>query len=196
MMPIRLILGCALLLATSLCFGQVTPSGFERPLALKAGVGYSNFDSDWNGRLSGPALWVDWSFNQGPAFLQRLGIEAEARDLNYARTSPLSGLRFDTAAAGPTYTFRGSPAIRPYCGFLVGLGSIDFPRAKGTGYSHDTRTIYEPGAGVDWLIASRVRLRAAYEYQFWPDFFYRHTLNPSGLTLGASYAFGERSGTE
>jgi opacity protein-like surface antigen len=188
-MRIKLIVGAVLLLASQHSFGQVSPAGHEQSFPLKVGLGFSNFDSDWNGRISGPSLWLDWNLHQAPSFMNGLGLEIEARDLHYG--SPLSQLRFDTLSGGAIYSFRARQNIRPYVQFLVGLGSVDFPRTQ-SGYSHDTRTITEPGGGIDWQIASRLKLRAGYEYQFWPDLFHGHALNPSGFTIGTAYDFGER----
>ncbi len=188
-MRLKPILSVALLLSATHLFAQVNPAGFERTVPLKLGLGISDFSTDWAGRISGPSLWADWSFHQVPAFLNGLGVEIEARDLNYARTAHVPTLRFDTAVAGPIYAFSQHRAIRPYGQFLIGLGSMDFPSSNKR-YTHDTRTIFEPGGGVEFLIASRVQLRAAYEYQFWPDMFGHHALNPNGFTLGTAYDFG------
>ena len=180
-----------LLLSTTQLFGQVRPAAFDRTMPLQVGLGFSNFATDWGtaGRISGPSLWVNWSFHQVPAFLNGLGVEIEARDLNYARTAGGSTLRFDTAAAGPIYTFNQHRGIHAYGQLLGGLGSMDFPTSNKR-YTHDTRALYEAGGGVECLVLSRVRLRAGYEYQFWPDFFHHHALNPNGFTIGTAYDFG------
>ncbi len=188
-MRIKLMMGAVLLLASQHSFGQVSPAGYERSVPLKVGLGFSDFNTDWTGRIAGPTLWMDWNLNRVPPIMNGLGIEIEGRDLNYARTGGLSRLRFDTAAAGPVYSFGHHRRIRPYGAFLLGLGSLDFNAIK-TRYSHDTRTIFAPSGGVDCLIASRMRLRAGYEYQFWPDLFNHHALNPSGFTIGTAYEFG------
>jgi opacity protein-like surface antigen len=189
LMRLKLILSVALLVSATHLFGQAHPAGYNGAVPLKLGIGFSNFNTDWGGRISGPNLWVNWSVRQVPGVLKGLGVAIEARDLNYARSAHISTLRFDTATAGAIYNFDQNRAIRPYGEFLMGLGSIDFPSANRR-YTHDTRTIYVPGGGLECLIASRVRLRAGYEYQFWPDFFHHHALTPSGFTIGTSYDFG------
>jgi len=189
-MRLKLFLSVGLLVSTTHLFGQVYPAGYHRSVPMKLGVGLSNFDTDWAGRISGPNLWVNWRIGQAPSFLNGLGVAIEARDLNYARTADIPKLRFDTATAGPIYTFGERRTIHGYGEFLMGLGSIDFHSANKT-YSHDTRTIYGPGAGLECLIGSRLRLRAGYEYQFWPDLFHHHALNPSGFTIGTAYDFGQ-----
>ncbi len=194
-MRLNVILSVALLVSTTHLFGQVYPAGYNRAVPLKVGFGFSNFNTDWAGRISGPNLWVNWGVPQVPGFLNGLGIAIEARDLNYARTAHIPRLRFDTAAAGPIYNFGQHRAIHGYGQFLVGLGSIDFPPINKR-YSHDTRTIFAPAGGLECLIASRVRLRAGYEYQLWPDLLRHHALTPSGFTIGTAYDFGKNRARE
>jgi hypothetical protein len=189
-MRLKVILSVALLVSTTHLFGQVYPAGYERAVPLKVGFGFSNFNTDWAGRISGPTLWANWNLHQVPGFLNGLGVAIEVRDLNYARTAHVPKLRFDTATAGPIYNFRQYRSIRGYGEFLMGLGSMDFPSANKR-YSHDTRTIFAPAAGLEFQIASRVRVRAGYEYQFWPDLFHHHALTPSGFTIGTAYDFGK-----
>jgi opacity protein-like surface antigen len=167
-------------------YSQVAPEAKAPGIPLTVGVGYSNYATDWSGRLEGPALWLDWNFYKGPTFLHGLGIEVEARDLNYGRSTPK--LRMDTLSGGVIYTFH-SRRFNPYAKFLVGYGSIDFD-VNAPNYSHDTRTLYAPGAGLDYRLFRNVWVRGNYEYQFWPDFFNHHTLNPDGLTVGVSYDLG------
>lgn len=187
----KFLLGLGLLVATTPLFGQVRPAGFERTIPLKVGFGYSNFDSDWNGRVAGPSAWVDWTLSQAPGLLNRFAIEAQARRLSEDNGS--FHLRYNTFAGGPVYNvdIRRHPWIRPYAGFLVGIGSLDFPPTK-SGYSHDTRTVYSPTGGADLTLVSRVKLRAGYDYQYWPDLFHHHALNPAGLTIGVTYDFGAK----
>jgi hypothetical protein len=188
-MRIKLVVGVVLLLGSQHSFAQVSPPGMERSVPIKVGLGFSNFDSDWNGRISGPSLWIDWNLHQLPTFMSGLGVEIEARDLSFG--SPVARLRYDTLSGGAIYTFLPHRNVRPYAQLLVGLGSVDFPRTP-SGYSHDTRTITEPGGGIDCRIISRVKVRVGYQYQFWPDLFHGHSLNPTGFTIGTAYDFGER----
>ena len=188
-MRTNLIMGAALLLVSQFSFAQARPAAIDHPIPLKIGIGISNFDSDWNGRISGPTIWADCNLNRMPSSLSGLGLEAEYRDLSFG--SPVSRLHYETISGGAIYSFRAHRDFRPYGQFLVGFGSVDFPPTK-SGYSHDTRTITEPGVGIDWRMVSRLRIRAGYEYQFWPDLFHGHALNPSGFTIGTSYDFADR----
>jgi opacity protein-like surface antigen len=157
-------------------------------LPLSVGVGYSNYYTDWSGRLQGPMLWADWNFYHAPSFLRGFGIEVEGRDLNYGRTSSQLNLRQDTALGGAIYTWRHYRNFHPYGKYLAGIGSIDF-RSSNPTYNHDSRAVYAPGGGVEYRAWRNVWVRGDYEYQFWTDFFNHHALNPNGITIGASYDF-------
>lgn len=175
--------------ASTPSFSQVVPSAERRGLPLSLGAGYSNFDSDFSGRISGIAAWADWTFYRAPGHLKGLGLEIEGRDLNFARTGTVPNLRFDTLAGGPIYTFRYYRRFHPYCKVEFGFGSVDFVSSIPT-YSHDTRQFYAPGGGVDYRLARSVWLRGDYQYQIWPAF--GRLLNPNGFTIGASYDFYRR----
>jgi hypothetical protein len=173
---------------------QVTYSAEEGKLPFTVGAGVSDFLDDWgntNPRQVGITMWVDWRVPHLPSRLQGLGIEFEGRDINYATPSYLPGHRMDTALGGPIYQWRGKSRIRPFGKYLLGIGSIDFP--NGTTYSHDTRTVYEPGGGVDVRFWNSFSVRGEYDYQFWHQLFGTHDLTPNGYTIGAVYDFGLRS---
>ena len=181
-MNLKMLLAVLGLVGAIPVFCQVTPEGIRGGAPLAVGVGYSNYYTDWNGRLEGPAVWIDW----GPSFLHGFGIEVEGRDLNYGRTKAQSNLRFDTAGGGALYTLRCNPTFHLYAKYLVSYGSTDFNVGVPT-YTHDTRTDYAPGGGLELRMFRDVWVRGDYEYQFWPDFFKHHTQNPQGFTIGLSY---------
>lgn len=152
-------------------------SGGQAPgIPLTVGVGYSNYATDSSGRLSGPSLWIDRNFYQGPSYLRGLGFEAETRDLNCDRTGGSPNLRMDTASGGVIYTWHHLHNFNPYMKFLIGYGSIDFTVANTPNYKHDTRTLYAPRGGLDYRVFRNVSVRGNYDYQFWPDFFNHHAL--------------------
>ena len=167
-------------------FSQVTQHGTRNGLPLNAGIGYSNYHTDWSGRLGGPMFWVDWNFYNAPGCLNGFGLEVEGRDLNYNRTGGDSNLRMDTISGGVIYNWRHYRRFHPYARFLAGNGSIDFTSST-PHYSHDTRVVYAPGGGAEYRIYHNVWLRGDYQYQFWPDFFGHHTMNPTGFTFGVAY---------
>ncbi len=183
----KMLLAAFIFGASIASFSQVVPPvEQQRGLPLSLGAGYSNFESDLSGRISGIAVWIDWSFYRAPGPLRGLGIEVEGRDLNFGRTGTMPNLRFDTIAGGPIYTFRHYRRFHPYGKFLFGFGSIDFTSSIPT-YSHDTRGFYDLGGGLDYRLTRTIWLRGDYQYQFWPDFG-----NPHGFTIGASYDFYRR----
>jgi opacity protein-like surface antigen len=189
------------------------------PLVVGAGATYFYLDwgHDALGHrrgMMGGTMWADWNLYDLPHYLNGFGVEVEARELRLngpielttdyvfpnctpTATNPcknLFSMRHDTAEGGAIYTMRRWVRFQPYGKFLAGFGSMDFPtnvsRPDGTPYSHDTRTIYVPGGGLNYRITRHVAMRIDYEYQFWPHFLgHQNTLNPNGLSVGATYGF-------
>src|ERR1700733_10039623 len=172
-----------LLTAGTPLLSQVAPAtndGGGPPLVI--GAGFSDFHTDWSGRLGGPAIWINWNFYDGPSFLRGFGVEAEGRDLNYLRSGGDPKLRQDTVGGGPIYTWRRFYKVHPYGKFLIGYGSMDFTTGD-PNYTHDTRTGYTPGGGAEYRSFPHIWVRGDYEYQFWTDFFHHHAMNPQGFTV-------------
>lgn len=167
---------------------QVVPPAETPGLPLTIGIGYSNFYSDWNGRISGISTWIDYDLYRVPSYLRGFAIEAEGRDLSFGLTGTDPKLRFDTIAGGALYKVRHYHNFHPYGKILFGFGSMDFTTSIPT-YSHDTRPILAPGGGLDYRLTRTIWLRGDYEYQFWNNFFGYHALNPNGFTIGAFYDF-------
>jgi len=199
-MALRLSLKLALfvvLCSTTLpLFSQVVPAASQRSrLPIAVGIGTSDFSIDWGPgrRMEGVTAWIDWTdIPRMPRFLDGLGIDVEARDINAGRPSVVPKMRQDTAAGGLSYTVRKFGKVQPYGKYLLGFGSIEFGplRNAPATYTHDTRVIYAPGAGLKFQAFKSLWVRADYEYQFWPKIFGPHTLNPNGFTIGAMYALG------
>jgi opacity protein-like surface antigen len=187
-----LFLTVLLVSASISAFSQVVPEiGHPgKGLPLSVGVGYSTYDTDWSGRLSGGVLWADWNFYKLPPLLDGFGLEIEGRDLNLDRTGGDPKLRMDTLEGGVIYTTHFYRRFHPYMKFMVGDGSIDFSLQNFPNYTHDTRIMYVPGVGADTRFYKSLWFRVNYEYQFWPSFFNYHTLNPSGVDFGVAYDFG------
>lgn len=181
-----------LLLCTSIsALSQVEPSAGRpgRGWPLSVGVAYSNYATDWSGRLSGTTVWADWNFYKLPPLFDGFGVEIEARDLSYGRTGADPKLRMDTLEGGVIYTTHFYRRFHPYAKFMFGDGSIDFTSSD-PNYSHDTREMYVPCVGVDTRFYKSLWLRANYERQWWPNFFNHHALNPGGVDIGVAYDFG------
>jgi opacity protein-like surface antigen len=133
-----------------------------------------------------------------PHLLRGIGLEVEARDLNYGRSATQPpDLRDDVASGGVIYSWHRFRSIRPYGKFLMGYGNTDEGSLVSTVRWHDSRTVTSMGGGVEYRAWRSVWVRADYEYQTWPDFF-KHSnpaipqglLNPQGFTVGAMYHFG------
>jgi opacity protein-like surface antigen len=170
------------------------------PIAV--GIGLSGFNPDYgHGHMLGGTLWIDYFPERLPSRLHGLGIEAEARDLNYGRSATVhAGLREDVGSGGVIYSWSRFRNFRPYGKFLMGFGNTDYlstgPYAPPS-RRHDSRTVTSMGGGLEFHAYRTIWVRADYEYQSWPDFF-KHSnhaipaglLNPQGFTVGALYHFG------
>lgn len=110
------------------------------------------------------------------------GIEGEA---NWAQWHQQSDTYATTYLVGPRYQFDaiGDYRYRPWVKFLVGAGEFNFPY----NYAYGTYLVMAPGAGIDYRLSSRVRLRLCdAEYQYWPGFTYGAMSNLS-VSAGVRY---------
>lgn len=192
----------ALLLAVlaSSASAQVTYAGHQDHPRFSVGGAFSTYNMDWGpGQVLGTTIWADWHPPFMDGFLHDFSIEAEARDLSGHRGTVPSGQlqsgkpilpRTDTLGGGLIY----HPArfrfyrFEPYAKGLISYGSIDFTLAN-PNYSHDSRTLYSLGGGLNYRVSHRITARADYEYQFWPSLL-GGGLDPRGFSFGAAYNFG------
>lgn len=191
------LLASILICAPAFLISQSTHAGEQDQVPYAAGLGLSSFsDSNFgSGRILGGTLWAECNPEIPILFLDGLGLEIEARDLNYARSSSQpSNFRQDTASGGAIYHWRHYSRFKPYGKFLFGFGSVDFH--GGPGYNHDTRSVRTLGGGFDLRATRTIWVRADYEYQWWPHFGADpqdpsggYSLTPQGFTLGAVYSF-------
>jgi opacity protein-like surface antigen len=191
--PISMLLPAVLFLAANLPASAQSHYSAERggwPLVV--GGGASQFNMDWghapNGNqriLTGVTVWAEW--NRLPHLPKGLGMAVEGEHINWGQPANLPQLRIDAGLGGPMYTWRHYKRINLYGKCLFGLGGLYFPPLGN--YSHDTRTVTAPGGGADFRAWNSFWLRADYEYQFWPDLFRGHALNPHGVTFGVVYDF-------
>jgi opacity protein-like surface antigen len=174
-------------------FAQVEPavrSGGTSQLAVGGGV--SDFNVDWGKtRKEGYTLWADWRPPLLPHFLNGLNLELEGRDIRWNTGDKPPGFRLVTGSGGAMYEWRHLRNFRPYAKGLIGFGGIYFGKSQGgtvaKPYTHDTRTIYAPGVGIEYRVVGNLWARADYEYQFWPKLTGNNFLNPQGFTFGAVY---------
>ena len=193
----RLMLAALFLATASSMSSQVTPAsrgGASSQLAVGGGISY--FNVDWGrSRMEGYTLWADWRPPMMPHFLNGLHIELEGRDISLNPGDKPSSFREAVGSGGAMYEWRHYRNFRPYAKGLIGFGGINFGHNIGAPppykpYTHDTRTVYAPGFGVEYRAFGNIWARADYEYQFWPELTGHTFLTPQGLTAGLMYDFG------
>src|ERR1035437_1040588 len=152
---------------------QTVPAATEKYLPFAIGAGFSGYNPHYgHGHLLGGTLWIDYTPNRVPRLLRGIGIEAEARDLNYGRSSSQPpNLREDAAGGGVIYSWPRFRDFRPYGKFLMGFGNTDYGSKITQARGHDSRNVTSMGGGVEFRAFRSVWVRADYEYQSWPDFF-------------------------
>lgn len=193
-MRLKIFLAALMIVVSVPAFAQVAPAATSQgSLPLSVGGGFTSTELDWGHgrRMLGPTIWLDWNLSHLPSYLNGLGVELQARDIQFSRPSSLPRMRQDTFGGGAIYTVRRYKRIRPYGKLLLSYGSIDFYNPNPF-YKHDTRTVYSAGGGLEYHLAGRLWLRGDYDYQFWPHFL-GGTLDPQGITGGVSYKFGHQA---
>jgi Outer membrane protein beta-barrel domain len=197
------VLAALLLASAAQVFPQTVPAATKSPSRVSVGAGVCGYNDAYHspgtspypsGIMEGATIWLDIYPNRGPAFLQGLGVEAEARSIDFGRPSAQpSNLREDTGGGGAIYTWRHFRSFTPYGRFLWELGSVDF---KGVpGYNHDNRDLRAFGGGINYRMSRNVWVRADYTEQSWQRLFVNYkvtpvtwfVLKPRGVTIGVSY---------
>jgi hypothetical protein len=167
---------------------QSNPSAAEGAWPIIAGGGLSRFNLTYpnvkSSTMEGPTFWADWV--DIPFLPKQIGLQAEYRKINMGAPSDAPQLRTDAFLGGPTYTMTFS-RLAVYGKGLAGYGTLNFP-PFGT-YSHDSRTIYGFGGGLEYRTWNSIWLRGDYEYQYWPDLFLVGGMHPNGVTFSVGYDF-------
>jgi hypothetical protein len=182
---------CALLVSCASAAGaQVVPAA-ERPhFDFAFGSGASSWNPDYGtGRMLGVTVWTDFRPSL-PAALYGLGVEAEARDVDWHRNNQPGNFREATIGGGPIYTLTRYRKVQPYVKFLADFAGMNF-RVSDPYYTHDTRNAYVPGGGLEARTLPYLWVRLDYEYQIWqPLFSNTKRPTPQGFTLGMKWDFG------
>ncbi len=178
----KLVLAALIVLSTLPVFAQVAPAAKISGIPLGVGVGISDYGLDYGQgrRMIGISAWADYTVWHG------LGIAAEGTSIFAAKPSSLTRMKQDTIKGGLIYKPHEIYHLHPYVKGLVGLGSIDFPSHNPL-YTHDTYSMFAAGGGLEYRVWNTIYVRGDYEYQFWSNFHGKHTLEPSGVTIGATY---------
>jgi hypothetical protein len=116
-------------------------------------------------------------------FTWRYGIEGET---NWAVLRQVEETHATTYLIGPRYQLAGlgdDAKLRPYVKFLIGDGYFNFPYS----YAYGNYFVMAPGAGMDYRVNQRIRLRLFdVEAQYWPGFTYGSATNLS-VSTGVRY---------
>jgi hypothetical protein len=145
------------------------PGGYIS-IGVTGSLFHVNYDKRWVG---GGGLYVDANL------YRKFGVEFQGQSLRYNQES---GTRQTTYLAGPRYSFR-SHGLVPYVKFLAGAGTFTFPYS----YAHGDYLVLAPGAGVDYGLSERLKVRLInVEYQNWRQFEFGN-LHPYGVSVGISY---------
>jgi hypothetical protein len=153
-----LVLGVLVLSGVS-CYGQVEDSATAGTVPLTVGGYFSYFDASYaSNKSAGLGAFIDYS----PLLSGNLGVEGEGRWLKFGGGNSFSEYNY---LVGPRYRFYyKSDKYQPYAKFLVGAGEIDFP----FDLAHGGYFVMAPGGGVDVSLKEHWKVRADYEFQFWP----------------------------
>ncbi len=175
-------IGFLLVVLAAVCHGQARYAGTGPGSLITVGSTVSGYKLDYGHRdLGGTGVFVDLN----PSW--RYGIEGEFTSLRYHN---VAGAHPTTYLVGPRVSLRPH-RLDPYVKVLVGLGRFSFPY----GYATGNYFVIAPGAGLDYRLNERVRVRLAdFEYQDWPQFTYG-ALHPYGVSVGFSVSL-VRSGTK
>jgi hypothetical protein len=160
---------CFITSRATLC--QVVPAGDEGGFNLTVGATATGSYLQYGERkMLGVGAIADLDTKR------RIGIEGEAQWLVFHQTA---NVHTTTYLIGPRYHMTYG-RFQPYVKCLVGLGQFNYPY----NYGIDNDFVFEPGAGLDFRVTPRIRIRVAdFEYQLWPQFHYG-TLTSYGLSTG------------
>jgi opacity protein-like surface antigen len=179
----KLVLAALLTLLTLPGFAQVAPAVKIGGLPLGFGVGINDYSLDYGPgrRMLGVSAWGDYSLFHG------LGIEVEGMSIFADRPSEIQPqMKQNSIKGGIIYKAHPVLGIHPYAKFLGGIGEIYFP-SRNPFYTQDSFTTYAAGGGGEYRVWKTLFVRADYEYQFYENFLGKGTLNPNGVTVGATY---------
>jgi opacity protein-like surface antigen len=195
-MRLKLVLAALFLAAAAHVFSQSGPAAIESRWEICPGGGFSEYHTTHGSNLmQGITGWADIYPNIGPRFLHGLGMEAEDRfiGIGSSSTSDVHINNENTGGGGLIYSVRYFSRVRPYVKYLMEFGTSNFQSSSfnpdGTPYTHDTRTLYVPGGGIEYEVVHRIWIRADYERQPWHKFLSPNTLYQQGVSIGVSYSF-------
>jgi hypothetical protein len=161
------------LAAPAVASGQTQVSGWQGGFTLSVGGTASGYYLGYGQRkLLGPSAFFDADTRR------HFGVEGEARWEKYFQTADVHDT---TWLIGPRYSiFPVNKKFYPYVRTLIGVGQFNFPYS----YAKGNYLVIAPGAGLDYRIGRRIRIRVVdFEYQYWNQFTYGN-LPSYGISSG------------
>lgn len=188
-MHLKLFLTMAALAFSLPSLAQVVPPAARSQVAdLSVGGGIDYWTGDWGGTIHrfGPSAWASADLWHG------LGINAEFHSMIAGGSRPSSQFKYFVGEGGLMYTYLHWRKFNPYAKAEMGFGSLTYPHPANITQGHDTRTTWALGGGVEYHAWRHVWTRFDYTYDGFPHFYSTvtgqyHTLNPSGIAVGATY---------
>ncbi|HTX76254.1 MAG TPA: outer membrane beta-barrel protein [Terracidiphilus sp.] len=162
---------------TQIARAQAVESATARQFTISAGGMASGFQSDdANDYLIGAGTYVDFHFTHW------VQLEGEAR---WLRFNQYYGEHEDNYLIGPRVPiWRLGRRTEIYGKALIGYGKMTFPY----GYGYGTFTALAFGGSLDYEATRKLTIRAIdFEYQDWPVWLNNSSLQPYGVSVGASY---------
>lgn len=162
--------------------GQVEDSATAGIVPLTVSGYFSFFDAGYASNKSGG---LGASIDYSPLLTGDLGIEGEGRWLKFGGQTSFSEYNY---LIGPRYRFYKSNKYQPYAKFLIGAGEINFPYDL----AHGGYLALAPGGGVEIALKEHWKVRADYEFQYWPGAVaipgvQTGAMHPNGVSVGFTY---------
>jgi hypothetical protein len=161
-------------LPVAIGYSQALPTATGPGSYTNVGVTGSYVHVDYGQQwVGGGAIYVDANL------YHRYGVEIQYQTLRF---NEQGGMRQTTYLAGPRVSFRQAGLV-PYADLLAGRGDFYFPY----GYGKGAYFVYAPGAGLDYDLKPKIKLRLInIQYQVWPQFTFGN-LHPYGASAGISF---------
>jgi|HubBroStandDraft_6_1064221.scaffolds.fasta_scaffold23918_5 opacity protein-like surface antigen len=194
-MVAKLVVAVTVLLASISCVAQVQPAAGKGnalpPIRWSAGAGMDYWSGDWGGgdiNRWGPAAWVT------ATMWHCLGINVEGHSMILGGNSLASNYKLFVGEGGLMCTMGYWGRFQPIYKGEMGFASLTQP-GNGSGRLHSNYWTWSLGGGVEYHIRGHWWTRVDYTYEAIPNFYSSiskeyHTLNPRGITFGATYRFG------
>jgi opacity protein-like surface antigen len=185
----KLLVFIAALVLSVPCLGQVAPAAQGSQANFSVGGGFDYWQGDWNGVTRfGPSAWFSTEIWHG------IGINMEGHSMILGGGPPSPRYKYWVGEGGVMYTNHHFKRISPYAKAEEGFASLSFPHKPTSTYTHDTRTTWALGGGVELKVWKHLWTRVDYTYDGFPDFLspvteQHHTLNPNGFAFGPTYHF-------